>query len=254
MTQGFNIVSALAKRAEGISSPQRTYLWRLELPDLTQITRSLDITVDRQAFFSNYNIRVPDVNDINNRIKTVSTPYFQTDTDKETIGATSWNYAKTYTIGNIDVELLEYEDGATINYLKCWAALQTMPDLPNIGPDANSQSPNLNTVNPPVYYKFPVRFIRINTLKMDTYVDIYKGCFVGSIGDLSNDYENSGLVSVSVNLMVDFMDSRRYYGDTSDTNTATLLKQSVNIPTQFGALTTDQIRNLVPSVAAQIGI
>lgn len=249
---GFQINSALLARRN--SQPQRSYLWRLELPDITLANSDSNFPIDRATFFSNYSIDVPPAGDINNRIRSVSTPFFQTDTDKEIVGSSSWNYAKKFEVGAINVDVLEYEDGNTLNYLKAWTALQTKPDAPKRGPDVGA-GPQVGTTNPPAYYKFPVRFIRINTIKMDTYVDTYEGCFISSISELSNDYENSGLVAYSISLTVDNIKDRAYYQDTSDADTLTMLKQKVDIQQKFGYnLTADSLRALIPGVAGQLGI
>lgn len=181
---------------------QRSYLWRIELPNLTAATfPALGGFIDRQAFFDRLNVTVPVSTVIDNAVKSISVPFIQIETDKEAIGNTYWYYGKKHDISTITLEFNEYTDGSVYNYFKAWTMLCTEPQTADRGQNAGNVI--AGTSNPPIFYKLDIRVYRLLPEKFEFYVDTYSGFFVNSIADVSSDYDNSGLMSYSITLTGD---------------------------------------------------
>lgn len=152
-----------------VANPIKSFMWYVELP------------ASVEGFEG-------DVWDINSRISSISTPYNNMETGKETDGNSFWYFAKSVDIGSITLEVIEHEDGMTFEYFNSWM---------------NMISNTNNTFNPPAFYKRPIKFFRLDSSKTKILLDNYSGYFVSAISDVANDYEANGLVKFTVTLTGD---------------------------------------------------
>ena len=160
------------KRAQ---SPQYDFLWRVELPVLS----NTDPGINQQYI---------DPRELNHRIETFDSPFFQLDTKKVTNKNSFWYTASNNDLGSISLTIHDMEDGATLKYFTQWYNLIANPD---------------GTYNPPVSYKKPVQFFRLSTKERDLYTYIYRGFFVTEIQTLSNSYESNDFTKYSITLTGD---------------------------------------------------
>lgn len=154
--------------AKSRQNPLRSYLWRVELPVI--------------AGFENK------IHEISSRVVSFNAPYSTMETDKANDGNSYWYFAKNIDIGNITLEVLEYEDGMSFAYFDEWMKLT-----------ANKNK----TFNNPIVYKKDVKYFRLDSYKRDIIQDTYVNYFVSSIGELSSDYEGNNLVKYSITLTGD---------------------------------------------------
>lgn len=150
-------------------SPLRSYLWRVELPLIPGFT-------------------IEQVMEVSTRVVATTVPFVTLETDKEIHGNSFWYHAKSSDIGNITLEVMEYDDALTFTYFNTWLKMVS-----------NSNG----TFNPPVYYKKDFKFYRMNTIKNDVVKDTYLGYFVAGVAELSNDYESNGVVRYTITLTGD---------------------------------------------------
>jgi len=199
-----NIGDALAKKKQ--QSPQYDFLWRVDLPSLNPMLNSADSLVTQASRINFSNgigaglMSVANVissvlggvmvnpDDINHRVMTFDTPFFQLDTKKVTNKNSFWYTASNNDIGSISFTIHEMEDGKTLQYLDAWKSLIINAD---------------GTYNPPVFYKRPVRFYRLSASKLDLHEYIYEGFFISEISTMSNSYEDNGITTYSVTLTGD---------------------------------------------------
>jgi len=154
---------AMGKKRE--QSPQYDFLWRVELPSLSI-----------------------DPRDINHRIETFDSPFFQLDSKKVTNKNSFWYTASNNDLGSINLTVHDMEDGATLRYFNEWYNMIVNPD---------------GTYNPPATYKKPVKFFRLSTTQKDLHSYTYRGFFVTEIQTLSNSYENNDFTKYSITLTGD---------------------------------------------------
>lgn len=177
-------------------NPQRTYLWSVGLPQIntppasTTASGLFNILTKKTA-------AAPSANDVVGLIKSVSASYAQFQVGKQAFQNSSWNYAQTNNTDNLTLSFDEDQNGTVFNYFQTWQQCIV-----------NSED---GTYYPPIAYKKPVGFMLLDTFRNVLSLDIYEGCFPTSIGNLSLDYETSGIVSYNVVLSVDGVYSRTSY-------------------------------------------
>jgi len=161
------------------TSPLKSYLWRVELPDLNKQTGGY---VDGNFSGNIY--------DISTRITSITVPSKQIETDKASHANTFWYYAKAEDIGTITLDVMEYSDGLTFEYFDKWRELIASTKV-------------IGTFNSPIKYKRDIKFIRLDSMKNDVIVHTYKNYFVSAITEHSNDYESNSVVKYNVTLTGD---------------------------------------------------
>ena len=148
-------------------SPQYDFLWRVELPDIGGVSPM----------------------DINHRIETFDSPFFELETTKVTAKTSFWYSASNNDIGEINMTVHDMEDGATLEYFLKWYKLIVNDD---------------GTYNPPVNYKKPIKFHRLNALNQETlHSYTYLEYFVTAIQTLSNTYESNDFTKYNITLAGD---------------------------------------------------
>jgi hypothetical protein len=148
--------------------PVKSYLWHMELP-----------------YLNGFN---GDYLEISTRILAVNLPNNMYSTEKESHGNSFWYYANGVDIGDVSIEVMEFEDGKTFEYFSYWQSF--------IG--------NQNgTFNPPVFYKKELNFFRLDAMKQKIMNDTYSGYFVSGISDIANDYESNDVVKYTITLTGD---------------------------------------------------
>ena len=179
---GSTVGDALARKKQ--QSPQYDFLWRVELPDLTM--------TDGSGWFDNVIAGVmgettaPD--EINHRIETFETPFFQLETKKVTNKNSYWYTASNNDLGTISLSIHDMEDGASLKYFIDWYNLIANDD---------------GTYNPPATYKKTIKFYRLSATQLDLHVYTYKGFFVNEIQTLDNTYDSNDLTTYNVTLTGD---------------------------------------------------
>lgn len=183
------IKDALARKKT--QSPQYDYLWRVELPDLTVPSSESIISTD--TFGSSFLGSIANValdmlvdkidtaggmQELNHRVTSIDTPYFQMDTKKITDRNTFWYSASNNDIGSINMTIDEMEDGATYNYLNAWKNMIIRDN---------------GTYNPPAMYKRNIKFIRLSATHLDLHVFNYVGYFLNEIQNIQNNYEGNDI-------------------------------------------------------------
>lgn len=170
----FDLKEALAAKRR--NPPLRNYLWHVVLPDpnanefYTGDDEKVSFTVEQRK-------------DMNHRVLSITAPQMTMATDKIITGNTFWYTAGTNDIGNVSMEIEEYEDGLTLRYIEALKGLW-----------GNSN----NTYNPPAAYKRDIRLYRMSTTREDIIEHVYKGYFISGFSDTSNNYEDSGIQKYSI--------------------------------------------------------
>lgn len=176
------------------SRPVREYLWRVEMPVLTEFPvagvnppvsfrRAVEIK-EAESNISNFNI--------SDRVLEMATPYFNIETDKVIDGASFWYRLNHNDIGGISMVIEEQEDGKTWDYLSSWRDLAVN---------------NNGTYNPPVFYKRDIRVYRLNTMKLDFQEFVYSGYFLNEVSSIQNGYTGGDLLKYNVQFTGDSMQS-----------------------------------------------
>jgi len=254
---GFNLKQAIASRQ--LNAPQRNYLWRVLLPDITQDSAWV---TSRNQFFKdiNYNpysatsiLSSPTALAISNRVKSISVPFVTLNTDKQQVGMSYWYYGKKNDIGNIQMDILEYEDASTFQYLTGWQMMSTVPAKCDNGTITGFQ--RKDTVNPPMFYKFPIYVFRLDTKKLDLYMDTYADYFLTGISEVSSDYQNSDILSYSVSFTGDSFEPRHFTSDASTVKGVEndILQQVLQIQPKFTGISVGDLETLVPQLFQEIG-
>lgn len=150
------------------TTPMKSYSWHIELPFLNGFEG--------------------DHFDISTRILSVNLPYNNFSTDKEMHQNSYWYYANGVDIGDITIEVMEFEDCKTFEYFEYWQ---------------NMISNSNGTFNPPKFYKKDVNFYRLDGLKRQIINDKYQGYFVSGISEVSNDYDTNDVVRYTITLTGD---------------------------------------------------
>lgn len=172
-------------------NPQKSYLWRVVLPNLADQSKLNQVTYDQASFEEAQQLEGIIVNMseyLSSRITNISIPFSTIETDKQIIGNSYWYYAKQNDIGSISFEMHEYEDGLTLQWLNAWQSLMITQN---------------GTYNPPVVYKKDLRFFRLSAEKRDIHLHVYKDYFISGIADMSNDYETNEITKYAVQLTGD---------------------------------------------------
>jgi hypothetical protein len=172
--------------------PQKSYMWRVELPDLSDRSRLSGVSYDPNSFRLADRLRALNVMQqqmLSQRVTSISIPFSTVETDKAISENSYWYYAKQNDIGQIEFEMQEFEDGYTLQWLTAWQQLMIRSEH--------------GTYNPPVVYKKDLKFYRLSANKKDIHMHVYKGYFISGIADMSNDYEANDIVRYSVQLTGD---------------------------------------------------
>ena len=182
-------------RKKSLSQPLRSYMWRVALPKLTDSlnkTRVYGDGVGLARALENNNID-PHI-DVSTRITSITIPGIAIDTEKAIDGNSFWYYAKHNDIGTITMEIQEYEDGLTLQYLKAWRSMMI------------NSADEYKSYNPPAIYKHDIVFYRLTTNGQDLIKHTFRNFFISGLGDVVNDYENTTCVSYPATFTGDSVD------------------------------------------------
>lgn len=189
------LAEALAKKYE--QAPQLAYMWRVELPVLSQYTDpsggALNAYVNRFVYPQNKSLTskiagLSGASTVSHRVYEFSGPFTSYDTEKRAYAGT-FTYAASHSeIGTISIVVDEYEDGATLEYFNTWMKLITNPD---------------NSKNPPAFYKRNIKYVKLTSMQTDIHISEYSGCFPTEIAPLGNSYENNGVMQYNITITCD---------------------------------------------------
>jgi hypothetical protein len=183
----FDIKSVVDKRRN--SSPMRSYMWRVVLPHLNHTKQGVNHGDGTNLADT---LGVNDHYEVSSRVNTISTPFASIETDKASDGNSFWYFGKSSDISTIQLNIMEMEDSLTLKYFQAWLGMMINSD---------------GTHNTPAIYKNDVIFYRLSASGDDLIKLTYKGYFVSEISEIVNDYDNTDLVRITVNLTGDSVES-----------------------------------------------
>lgn len=189
-----NIESIIQQKYK--QSPQLDFMWRVELPILSQYSDPTGaVSAYAKRFLPSLSkptdpkvVSSVGASEVSNRVYEISTSYHSFGVDKSIYATTTTNSAGTRDIGSITITIDEFEDGLTFKYINTWMSLISNTDLSR---------------NPPVYYKRPIKFIRMDSQHADIGSSMYIGCWPSDINQISNNYEGNGVSQYNVTFQVD---------------------------------------------------
>lgn len=172
-------------KRKSIENPLRSYMWEVQLPTL-----SVNLPIREKSFIDSRlpNLGDLDVQEISQRITNVSVPFRIMETESAQSRNTYWKFATKSDIGPLSFDIIEHEDGKTLQYLTGWQNL-IMNDN--------------GTYNPPVAYKKDIIVARLGAHGAPVIFHLYKGFFISNISELTTDYETSDFVRYQVTLTGD---------------------------------------------------
>lgn len=190
-----NLKSALEKKKN--STPQRSDLWMVRLPnlkehsDLTSGKTDLPSIVNARKHVSSleYINSIGDMEELNHRVVGITAPTATFDTDDVADGNGYWFTIAHNNINNITLTIEEYQDGLSFLYFKTWQDLV---------------KPNGSLYAPPAIWKRPIEFYRIDISKQFWLQrTIYEKCTPIEIDDVSNTYDEPEILTYNVNILTD---------------------------------------------------
>ena len=228
MGVNFDLVSAIENRR--MATPQKSYLWRVGLPDLrmvppsiNNIKNSTDVSLLRKQLST-----LPPCVSIEPRITAIQAPFTTFEIQTETFQNSSWSFVGKNNTGQISMTIQEYEDGQTYEYLHGWMRMIKKQDD--------------GTYFPPAFYKRDIHVYRLDTTKQTITDDTYIGFFLSGINEISNEYDTSGIVGYNITMAGDSMTHKlvdRSYVGGLPIDEQQILKQRIINPVQFGGLGKD---------------
>lgn len=166
--------------------PQKAYLWIVHLPDIT--------------FQNNFN------EEISARILGATIPFNSFESNKIPFGNSYQYTTRSVDIGNLTLELLELEDGKTVDYFIKWQTLIT-PEVvirvDNPRPNVPQRKKPQNTFSVPGKYKKEIILFRMDDDKKNVVKFTYKGCFPLKIGDSNHTYDTNDVIKHTITFSVD---------------------------------------------------
>lgn len=221
-TSTFKMMDAMSRVAS--AQPQRSYLWRVVLPDISGAFDTEPASLNKPDY------EVPHHSDIDTRIYAATFPFPNITADRAKLGNRYWHWADKSDIGNLQLSVYEYEDEATFRYFDAWSRLIMAPG---------------NTNFPPAVYKRDIEVYRLNTVKLDIMKYVYKGFFFTGFGDQSNDYDTSGITSYEITLAGDSVVRESINWDTLPNVEKQLLAQKLLLQREFTGIGKDDIFSMV---------
>ena len=129
-----------------------------------------------------YNVILPfdDTFKISPRVRLIDCPFDRIEQESEVVGNSKWYFAKTADIGNINITIMEGEDGLTEKWGRTWMQRVINSD---------------GSFNPPSFYK---QSIIVQLTRTDGYVIkqfTYQGYYPLGMQNLSLSYEQSEVLA-----------------------------------------------------------
>lgn len=159
------------------AKPQKSYLWVVELPDL----------------------KIPNKDEhreVSLRIISATIPFNSFENNKIPFGNSYQYTTRSVDIGALTLELLEMEDGKTVEYFLNWQQLMS----PSVDPTKYKRQ---SVFAVPSKYKRQIVLYRMNEEKNNVIRFIYTGCFPLKISDSNNGYDTNDVVKHTVTFSVD---------------------------------------------------
>lgn len=185
-------------------NPQRSYLWTAVLPNLGVNTNYGILDTGENPIYAS-----PSVDLINPRIAAVSLPFNQFEIVKKPMGNSFVYSTNGNDIGNIVMDIYEFEDGLTMKYLQQWEKLMTVGynSLTTLQAHQNPAVFKIpvSTVQVPATYKRSISFYWWDTNKNVVAKFTYYGYFLSGIADSTNEYEANAIVKYTATFTGDSM-------------------------------------------------
>lgn len=235
------IESALKRKQE--MNPQMDYMWRVDLPDLSDVidqrtagerandrfkeettgfwggAKSMLMfipTAGKVAYSALFDNDIASQDEVNHRVTSFDVPFPNFAVKKVDSIGVGWKAAAGTEISTISMKLLEYEDGASLKYITGWmGAVQTEE----------------GTYNPPSLYKKKISLIRMSSSGMDLHVSTCIGCFPIEVATVSHSYESNAITQYNVTMSVDTIEHKIIPYDTILRQIEKLQIEIANSPT-----------------------
>lgn len=239
MSRKFDLKQAIEQRRNSV--PQKSYLWRVGLPQLNAIPVSTYITGNDSNTLSKIVAALPSASLIESRITSLQAPFSTFDAQKETFQNSYWYYAGKNDIGQINMTIHEYEDGQTYAFLNGWLSLM--------------KRAKDGVYYPPILYKRDISVYRLDTTKRAITEDKYKGFFLSGISEVSSDYGTSDIMAYNVSFAGDGVQhtliDQSYVSGLPD-DEKKILAQKLQVTKQFGGLGKDDWARVAQSAFGDI--
>jgi hypothetical protein len=259
MGKSFDLNAAIEQRRNSV--PQKSYLWRVALPSLNQISITTNQStaetkhyLRRQVDADNLNSllrKLPNSDIIDPRIVNIEVPFVSFEVQKENHQNSYWYYAGKNDIGSIQMTIHEHEDGQTFEYLSGWLRMMKR----DISGYTTTDPAGLNALSngvyyPPVFYKRDIYVYRLDTTKQTITQDRYKDYFISSIGELSSDYSSTDIMGYNVTFSGDSVEHTlidSVYVNGLPPDEQQILAQKIKISPSFGGLGKDDWTRIAQS-------
>ena len=183
-------INGVSKEAS-VDSPHLNNYWRLELPELGSSTASIDHP-DYSSALSDAAL-IPS-QEISERVVSASISFPSFMFEKGSEGNGYWQFPKHHEYSNLIVELVEHNDGLSMEYLQVWMRQMMTKD---------------KTYFPPVAYKRTIKFHLMTHTLSDLITYEYTGCAIQNIADHPANYEGGDFTKYSVSFVVDGLNVTR---------------------------------------------
>ena len=163
------------------------------------------------------------------RIKSISIPTPAVETDKEINVNSYWYHATHNDISEIQLEVFELGDGATLDYFTRWQAIIMNAD---------------GTNNPPAFYKRDLKYVHMDSAHNQIFESTLTGFFVSNIDQIQADYESSEFLMYSITLTGDAI-SHRILG-AGEREIVKFIEVQKSIKEQIFDSITDKVDEILP--------
>lgn len=209
-----NFIEDALSRKQAMT-PQMEYMWRVQLPDISENLEQRDRsdkaldrlsektstlwgkvkavanpvgTLGEMIASAVFEDDVVAQAEINHRVTSFDLPFPSHETRKVVSYGPGWKAAGNKDISSISLKIMEYEDGATLKYWDGWSKMVQRDD---------------GVHNAPAFYKKNIRFVRMSVTGFDLHVSTCEGCFPVEIGNTNYSYDASGILQYNVTISVD---------------------------------------------------
>lgn len=231
------------------STPQRSNLWVVRLPELRNTTSSQEANknlpsirrgTDNKNSLSVLN-DLSEIEDMNHRVVSISTPSKNFETYQVPDGNTSWYSIAGYDLDNLTLTVEEYQDSLTYRYFTSWQ-------------DLGAPNPKNDYYAPPAIWKRDIEFYRIDITKKFWLQKVtFKHCFPVGINEVSNTYEEPDILTYDINIQSDRM-VREFQNVESEIQSyeKELLRTQVESKYEFSSVDESRVSDIINRISSRV--
>lgn len=239
---GFNTQLKESLERKKNSTPQRSNLWVVRLPDLknpsnnqegNQKFSSVSRGIENKKSLSILN-NLNEIEEMNHRVVAINTPSKKFETFQASNGNTFWYSISTYDLDNLTLSVEEYQDSLTYRYFSAWQ-------------DLASPNPSNNYYAPPAIWKRDIEFYRVDISKnFWLQKTTFKNCFPIDINEVTNSYEEPDILTYDVNVQSDHF-INEFQNVDSDLNNyeKELLRTKIEDKYEFSSVDESRVMDIV---------